>query len=116
ALAGGKTTISNFINQAADTDLRTQLTEAADLVKKQAIADVILHFTASDPTKLSPSDVAMLYDRSFTLKIFLVRPGFDQNAASFLKLIRAAGAAGLLTMLHSDDASLAPTTQERIMA
>jgi dihydropyrimidinase len=55
ALAGGKTSISNFINQDANTDLQTTLTEAADLVKKQAIADVILHFTASDPTKLSPS-------------------------------------------------------------
>ena len=46
ALAGGKTTISNFINQVADTDLRTTLTEAADLVKKQAIAiDVIVERT-----------------------------------------------------------------------
>ena len=81
ALAGGKTTISNFINQGADTDLRTTLTEAADLVTKQAIADVILHFTASDPTKLSPSDVAMLYDRGFTLKIFLVRPAFEKAKA-----------------------------------
>src|SRR5258706_272753 len=99
ALAGGKTTISNFINQVADTDLRTTLTEAADLVKKQAITDVILHFTASDPTKLSPSDVAMLYDRGFTLKIF-----------------RAAGGAGLLTMLHCEDASIVTTTQERMMA
>jgi hypothetical protein len=116
ALAGGKTTISNFINQEANTDLRTTLTEAADLVKKQAIADVILRFTASDPTKLSPSDVAMLYDRGFDLKIFLVRPTFDQNAASYVKLIRAAGAAGLLTMLHCEDASIVTTTQERMVA
>jgi dihydropyrimidinase len=116
ALAGGKTTISNFINQEANTDLQTTLTEAADLVKKQAIADVILHFTASDPTKLSPSDVAMLYDRGFTLKIFLVRPAFDQNAASYVKLIRAAGAAGLLTMLHCEDAGIVTATQERMMA
>lgn len=116
ALAGGKTTISNFINQGANTDLQTTLTEAADLVKKQAIADVILHFTASDPTKLSSSDVAMLYDRGFDLKIFLVRPTFDQNAASYVKLIRAAGAAGLLTMLHCEDASIVTTTQERMMA
>ena len=92
------------------------MTEAADLVKKQAIADVILHFTASDPTKLSPSDVAMLYDRGFSLKIFLVRPAFDQNAASYVKLIRSAGAAGLLTMLHCEDASIVTTTQERMMA
>src|SRR5262245_30192943 len=58
----------------------------------------------------------MLYDRGFTLKIFMVRPAFDQNAAGFVKLIRAAGAAGLLTMLHCEDASIITTTQERMMA
>ena len=116
ALAGGKTTISNFINQSANTDVQTTLADATDLVKKQAIADVILHFTASDPNKLSPGDVAMLADRRFTLKIFLVRPAFDQNAGGYVKLIRAAGAAGLLTMLHCEDASIVTTTQERMMA
>jgi dihydropyrimidinase len=116
ALAGGKTTISNFINQSANTDVQTTLAEATDLVKKQAIADVILHFTASDPNKLSPADVAMLADRGLTLKIFLVRAAFDQNAPGYVKLIRAAGAAGLLTMLHCEDASIVTTTQERMMA
>jgi dihydropyrimidinase len=116
ALAGGKTTISNFINQAADTDLQTTLAGATELVKNQAIADVILHVTASDPNALSPADVAMLADRAFTLKIFLVRPAFDQNAAAYVRLIRAAGAAGLLTMLHCEDASIVTTTQERMMA
>src|SRR4029434_6631466 len=106
ALAGGKTTISNFINLPATgtVDLRTTLNEATQLAKTQTIADVILHVTAGDPNQLSPTDVAMLYDRGFTLKIFMVRPAFDQNAAGFVKLIRAAGAAGLLTMLHCEDA------------
>ena len=118
ALAGGKTTISNFINLPATgtVDLRTTLNEATQLAKTQTIADVILHVTAGDPNQLSPTDVAMLYDRGFTLKIFMVRPAFDQNAAGFVKLIRAAGAAGLLTMLHCEDASIITTTQERMMA
>ena len=116
ALAGGKTTISNFVTLAVNTDLRPLLAEAADLVKKQAIADVILHVTVNDPNQLTPADVAMLYDRGFTLKIFMVRPAFDQNLAGFVKLIRAAGAAGLLTMLHCEDASIITTTQERMMA
>jgi len=76
----------------------------------------ILHLTASDPHQLSPADVAMLYDRGVTLKIFMVRPAFDQDAAGFVRLIRAAGAAGLLTMLHCEDASIVTTTQERMMA
>jgi dihydropyrimidinase len=116
ALAGGKTTISNFINQSATADVQTTLTEATALVEQQAIADVILHFTVSDPTRVSPSDVALLADRGFTPKIFLVRPGFDQNAPAFVNLIRATGAAGLLTLLHCEDASIVTTTQERMMA
>ena len=116
ALAGGKTTISNFVTLGEKTDLRSTLADAADQVKKQTIADVILHVTVNDPNQLSPADVAMLYDRGFTLKIFMVRPAFDQNAAGFVRLIRAAGAAGLLTMLHCEDASIINTTQERMLA
>jgi dihydropyrimidinase len=116
ALAGGKTTISNFINQATDTNLQTALAAATDLVKTQAIADVILHVTAGDPNKISPADVAMFADRGFTPKIFFVRPTFDQNAAAYVTLIRAAGAAGLLTMVHCEDASIVTTTQQRMMA
>jgi dihydropyrimidinase len=116
ALAGGITTISNFVNQTATTDLRTALDQAAGLVKKQTIADAILHVTLSDPRPVSPAEVAMLYDGGFTPKIFLVRPTFDQYAAAFVKLVRAAGSAGLLTMLHCEDASIITTTQERMMA
>jgi dihydropyrimidinase len=116
AFAGGKTTISNFITQVAGTSVAATLTEAADVVKKQAMADVILHYTVNDPTKFTPADIALLHDRGFDLKIFLVRPGFDQNAASFVNLIGEAGKAGLLTMLHCEDASIIAATQERMMA
>jgi dihydropyrimidinase len=116
ALAGGKTTISNFINQVPDEPLAKTLSDAAHLVKKQSIADVVLHYVVSDPTKLGPADVALLYDRQFTLKIFMMRPGFDENAASFVNLIRSAGTAGVLTMLHCEDASILTTTRERMMA
>ncbi len=116
ALAGGKTTISNFINQEPDKSVATTLTEAAEVVAKQAIADVVLHYVVNDPTKLTPADVKMLYDRQFTLKIFLVRPQFDQHAAENVKLIAEAGKAGLLTMLHCEDASILTARHERMMA
>ncbi len=116
AFAGGKTTIGNFINQEPGVSVEKTLTEAAALVKKQAMSDVILHYIVDDPAKITPSDVAMLYDRQFTLKIFLSRPGFDQNAAGFVNLIHAAGSAGLLTMLHCEDASITRTTRERMVA
>jgi dihydropyrimidinase len=116
ALAGGKTTISNFIAQDPNESVETTLTNAAAIVKKQAIADVVLHYTVSDPTKFTAADLKMLYDRQFTLKIFLMRPGFDQNSVAFTKLIEQAGHTGLLTMLHCEDASILATTHERLFA
>jgi dihydropyrimidinase len=116
ALAGGKTTISNFITQEAGVSMQKTLTDAVEVVRAQAIADVILHLTATDPAAVTPSDVAMMADRGFTPKIFMVRPTFEPNAAAYVKLIRAAGAAGLLTMMHCEDASVITNTLERMMA
>ena len=116
ALAGGKTTISNFINLSDSSELRSTLAAAKDLVLKQSMADVILHVTAADPNRLAPADVQLLSDQEVTLKIFMVRPIFDQKAAAYYDLIRAAGAAGILTMLHCEDAGIITTTQRRMMA
>lgn len=115
AFAGGVTTIGTFIDQIPNESASVTLTRAVEIAQKQAIADVILHYTVSDPTTITPSDVAMMVDRQFTLKIFMMRPGFDQNAATFVNLIRSAGSAGLLTMLHCEDAAILTTTRQRMM-
>ena len=116
AFAGGVTTIGNFISQEPGVSAATTLTEAMEIARRQAMADVILHYTASDPKTLTPADVATLRDRQVTLKIFMVRPAFDENAAGNVNLIRAAGAAGVLTMLHAEDAAIITTTRERMLA
>lgn len=116
ALAGGKTTIANFITQVPGENLATTLAEAVGIAGKQTIADVILHYTVNEPVNFTASDVSMLYDQGFTLKVFLSRPGFDQNAAAFVKLVRTAGAAGLLTMMHCEDAAITTATRERMTA
>jgi dihydropyrimidinase len=115
AFAGGKTTIGNFINQKPDESAATTLTEAVAVLKKQAVSDVILHYVVSDPKKFTAADVQMLFDRGVTLKIFLMRPGFDQNATEFVKLIRSAGKAGVLSMLHCEDSSLLAEAQDRLI-
>jgi dihydropyrimidinase len=116
ALAGGEIDKVADGGFSAGSSLSNTLAQATELVKQQAIADVILHVTVSDPSQLTPADIATLADQRFTLKIFMVRPAFDQNVAGFVNLIRAAGEAGLLTMLHCEDASIISTTQQRMMA
>lgn len=115
ALAAGVTTIANFINQAPDEDLATTLSKAAAQARTQTIADVMLHATISDPGKVTPEALATVA-KGYTLKIFLSAPGFDPNVPRFLKLIRAAGQAGVLTMLHCEDAGILETTIERLVA
>jgi dihydropyrimidinase len=116
ALAGGITTIANFITATPGEDLAATLEKAAALVRAQTIADVLLHVTLNDPAVATAANLAALADRGYAPKIFLSRPQFDQNAAGFLKAVRAAGAAGLLTMLHCEDAAILTATAERMMA
>ena len=48
--------------------------------------------------------------------MYLIRPEFDRNASGYLNLLRAAGAAGLLTMVHCEDYAINTTTKERMIA
>jgi dihydropyrimidinase len=116
AFAGGLTTIGSFIDEDPAESVASTLTAAAAVAKKQAMADVFLHYIVSDPVKFTPSDIPTLRDRGFDLKIFLTRPGFDQNSATFLNLIGAAGSAGVLTMLHCEDSAIRSTTRDRLVA
>jgi len=115
ALAGGITTIANFITQVPGEDLLTTLNKATAVVKKEAIADVLLHATVTDPTKVTPEAVSAIA-KGYTLKIFTSRQGFDQNVAGFMRLIRNAGQAGAMTMLHCEDAAINETMIERLVA
>src|SRR5262249_9170749 len=55
ALAGGVTTIANFINQTPDEALSVTLSKAKEEVKAQAIADVLLHVIVSEPATVTPA-------------------------------------------------------------
>lgn len=115
ALAGGITTISNFISHPDGESLAVTMQKATDEVKSQAIADVILHLRLTDPKRYSPEDLAMLA-KSYTLKIFTSLPNFDSELPAFTRLIENAGQAGLMTMLHCEDRSVNSLATERLVA
>ena len=118
ALAGGITTIGAFIGQGQDPAVSAtrRLSIAADLAARQTIADAILHFTVGDPSRLTPEDVPMLRERGVTLKIFMRRLSFDERVGENLKLIEAAGKAGVLTLLHAEDAAIIAGAMDRLVA
>jgi dihydropyrimidinase len=116
ALAGGITTIGAFISQDPNGPAAHTLVAAADAARRTTIADAILHLTISDPARLSPADVTMLRERGVTPKIFMRGMGFEQRLADNLKLIEAAGKAGLLTQLHAEDAAILAGAMDRLVA
>ena len=115
AIAGGVTTIGNFITQSATEELAVSVAKAGDEVKKQAIADIILHTTISDPSKVTPEVLAMLA-KGYTMKIFTSRANFDSDLPAFTKLIDDAGKAGVLTMMHCEDKSTNDVATGRLVA
>jgi len=116
ALAGGITTIGAFIGQDPDVPATRTLVEAADAASRTTIADAILHFTIGDPTRLAPTDLTMMRERGVTPKIFMRGMAFEQHLAGNLRLIEAAGKAGLLTQLHAEDAAILAGAMDRLVA
>ena len=48
--------------------------------------------------------------------VFMVLPSFDQHVRGFIATMQAARSAGVLVMMHCEDAAIIQTTAERMMA
>lgn len=105
ALAGGTTTIANFVSQVPGESTAATLEKATDEVRKQAIADVILHYTVSDPNAVTKQDLDLLA-KGYDIKIFTSRQQFDDELSDFTKLIDRAGDAGVMVMMHCEDRTM----------
>ena len=115
ALAGGITTIGNFISQTTTEPFAQTLRTATETVKAEAIADVLLHAQVSDPKTVTPEELDLIA-KGFTLKTRTSYPLFDQEMEIFTKFIEAAGKAGILTMLHCEDRSVNEVSIARLVA
>jgi dihydropyrimidinase len=115
ALAGGVTTIGNFISQNEKEPLADTMRKAGDEVKAQSIADILLHITVGDPKTVTPADLEMMA-KQYTMKIFTSRPQFDTELTAFTKLIDDAGKAGILTMMHCEDRTVNDVATGRLVA
>jgi dihydropyrimidinase len=120
AFAGGVTTMSNFPGMLPTEEPEAYADRVIGQVEKSAMADMFLHVNmGNDPARFT--QVAMfnkLADRGFvsTGEDFLARVSFDQNALGWFKVFRVSGEAGVLSMLHCEDASMLADAQERLMS
>ena len=117
ALAGGITTISNFVGVRAGETPAASVERAVARVRGETIADVMFHPIVSDPAVATADTLSALTRAGqTTIKVFMVQPSFDQNVPGFIATMHAARAAGVLMMMHCEDAAIIQTTAARMMA
>ena len=118
ALAGGVTTITNFVSTQANENVTAFLDRNTALVEKFGIADFMIHVNVGDdPSWLTPQVLATMVNRGFTsTKTFMRETYFDTHAVGFVKLFRTSGAAGILSMIHCEDASIIADISELMVA
>src|SRR5206468_653587 len=115
ALAGGITTIGNMTFPMPGEGPLASLGRETALAKQQAIADVFLHPVLDNPDTDTLDEIpGLLQHGCSSIKIFLPSARFDSNGAAFTEAIRRAGAGGLMSMLHCEDAALLEYAASRL--
>jgi dihydropyrimidinase len=106
ALAGGITTVGNMTFGAPGESLLEALARETAVAQRTSIADVFLHPVLGTPDDRALAEIAQLEERGCTsLKVFLTSPRFDHEVDAYIEAIRRAGEAGVLSMLHCEDAA-----------
>jgi dihydropyrimidinase len=116
ALAGGITTVGNMTFGAPDETLLDALRRETAVAEQQTIADVFLHPVLGVPDEQALNEIpTLLAAGCSSIKIFLSNPRFDQHAAGYLEAIRRAGASGLMSMLHCEDAAMVEHATQQLV-
>jgi dihydropyrimidinase len=120
AFAGGVTTVSNFIGFQGDEDVDAFADRIVAQVGKSGAADFFIHVSMGrDPTRFTqPATLEKMARRGLTStgENFLANLAFDVNALGFYKAFKASGAAGVLSMMHCEDASIVADARETMVA
>jgi len=103
ALAGGMTTISNFLTPKEGETFQSLISRGQSQIDSEAIADIFLHSTINDPTG-RPEQINELKKLGQTsTKVFMNRPVFEEKIEEYLAMLNAAGEAGVMSMMHCED-------------
>lgn len=117
ALAGGITTLGCIsVPDKNETPLGT-IQRETESIKNQGIADFIIHPVIIEPTNEIISEIPKLMENGCsTIKIFMVTNDFEINILEYLKAIKAAKDADMLTMIHCEDNAIIKFTCEQMIA
>jgi dihydropyrimidinase len=104
ALAGGVTSLGNMAYVLPWETLAARVRAESVLVAKQAIADVFFHTVVLAPSPEIAAEVrpAVAAGQS-SMKFFMCLPSFEAHAPQFSRIMKAAGDAGGITLIHCED-------------
>ncbi len=134
ALAGGITTLGSMSFPGPSENLLETVEREAEVIATQAIADFMLHPVIGTPswTSLMLSLLGMSPVRDFaqlvaelprlaevgqtSIKIFMSFDNFDRSFEGYRAVVRAAREAGLLVMVHCEDAATIAQATRQLVA
>jgi len=117
AAAGGITTVGNMTFPLPGEGLLDAVERTAKEAAAVSVVDFVLHPVLMEATDERIAEIPELAARGHpSIKIFMVLSGFEPAAGAFLTAMAAAGKAGLLTMVHCEDACLVSYLAQRFIA
>ena len=117
ALAGGITSVGTFATPRQGETAMAALDRMAAVVSREAIADVFLHASVWPPTPELIAALPQLVARGQpSIKMYMMRNDFGAQLEMVVKTLEAARDAGVLTMIHCEDATLLNAAVRRLTA
>src|SRR5262249_23475383 len=104
ALAGGVTSVGNMSFILPWESIADRVAAERSLVERTAIADVFFHTIVLTPTAAVVDEVPRaVRGGQSSMKMFMCLPTFEANVPQFARVMKAAGDAGGITLVHCED-------------
>lgn len=117
AAAGGVTTVGNMTFPRGRETLVEAIAREAAEAERDAIVDVFLHPVLTDPRTQPLTDIPALAAAGHTsLKYFMSFAGFTVDPTPYVEAMRLAREAGMITLIHCEDAAMLAYALERLLA
>jgi len=117
AINGGTTTVGAFAVQHRGDRVRDVVSAMIDRVRREAVADVVLHLILTEWSKSIEADLDWVIDQGITsLKIFSTYDRLRLAPDSVIDAMAGAGCRGMSIMIHAEDDAMINEGRSRAIA
>ena len=116
--SGGVTTVVDFATQFRGQTFEEALASRLEEARGKAVVDYALHMMVTDLPPGKEGELGKLVAQGVAgIKLYTTyRPNYYADDATLLRLMRAAGALGLITMVHCENDAMVTEAIERLKA